>query len=163
MQKKAQPIPEGYHSITPYLSVKGASKAIKFYKDAFGAKEVEIHNAPDGKIMHAVLQIGNSLIMLSDEFPESKCGVCSPQSLKGSSGMLHFYVEDADAAFNQAVKAGATTIRPVEDMFWGDRYGQVKDPFGHVWSISMRKVDLTKEEMNKAAETFFSKPAKPCC
>ena len=117
MKPKVKPIPDGYYTLTPHLSIKDAAKAIKFYKDAFGAKEVEVCDTPDGKIMHAVLKIGNSLLMLADEFPEYGCGISSPKSLKGTTSMLHLYVEDVDASFNKAVKAGAKVIRPVEDQF----------------------------------------------
>jgi uncharacterized glyoxalase superfamily protein PhnB len=156
LQKKVKAIPDGYHTVTPFLSLKNCTKAIKFYKEAFGAKEIEVNGSPDGKIMHAVLQIGNSLIMMADEFPESKCGISSPHSLKGSTAMLHLYVEDADAVFNKAVKAGAKVIRPMADQFWGDRYGQFEDPFGHLWSVATHTVDLTKEEVAQAAEAFFA-------
>jgi uncharacterized glyoxalase superfamily protein PhnB len=160
MQKKVKAIPEGYHTVTPYLAVKGAAKAIEFYKEAFGAKKIELHHSPDGSIMHAVLKIGDSLVMLSDEFPQSSCGMASPQALKGSTVVLHIYVENADAVFNKAVKAGAAVIRPMEDQFWGDRYGQVKDPFGHLWSIATHTADLNQEEMDAGAEQFFSQHAK---
>lgn len=134
MSKKT--IPDGFHTITPYLTLKDASIAINFYKEAFGAKEMEINHSSDGRIMNAVLKIGNSLIMLSDEFPEFTSGVLPPHTLNGSTVMLHIYVEDVDAAFNKAVKAGAKVIMPVDDMFWGDRYGQIEDPFGHLWSLA---------------------------
>ncbi len=154
--KKVKAIPDGYHTVTPFLSLKNATKAIQFYKDALGARVIEKNDSPDGKVMHAVIQIGDSLLMLADEFPQSKCGISSPQSLKGSTTMLHLYVEDVDTAFNKAVKAGAKVIMPVSDAFWGDRYGQLEDPFGHLWSIATHKVDLSKEEITKAAEEFFS-------
>lgn len=160
MAKKVPPIPEGAHTITPYLVVKGATKAIEFYKKAFNAKELEKSALPDGLIMHAKLQIGDSQLMLSDEMPQSKdCGISSPASLKGSTVMLHLYVENVDAAFDQAIKAGGKSQMPVSDTFWGDRYGQLIDPFGHLWSISTQKEILTEEEVAKRAKESFS----GCC
>lgn len=141
MSKKVKAIPEGFHTITPYLTLKEAAKAIKFYKDAFGAKEVDVNYSPDGKVMHAILKIGDSLIMLSDEFPESDFGVSTPHSLKGTTTLFYLYVEDVDTAFNKAVKAGGKVKTPVEDMFWGDRYGQIEDPFGHLWSLATHIAD----------------------
>lgn len=160
---KVKPIPEGYHTVTPYLSIKDAANAIEFYKKAFGATEVENCLSPDGKVMHAVIKIGNSMVMLSDEMPGSDCGISSPATLKGATSMLFIYVEDADAFFNKAVEAGATVKMPLEDVFWGDRYGQLQDPYGHSWSVSTHKVDMTKEEIATAAEKFFSDPANQCC
>lgn len=155
MSKITKAIPEGYHTVTPYLSVKGAERAIDFYKKAFGAQEIERHAGAEGKIMHAVIKIGDSLVMLADEFPESGCGMCSPESLKGSSVLLNLYVEDVDTFFNQAVKAGSTVIRPLMDAFWGDRYGQLRDPFGHLWSVATRKKNLTPEQFKEAAEEWM--------
>lgn len=160
---KAKPIPEGYHTITPYIAIKDAAKAIEFYQKAFGAKEMEKCLSPDGKIMHAVIKIGNSMLMLSDEMPGSDCGISSPETLKATTSMLFIYVEDADAFFNKAVEAGATVKMPLSDVFWGDRYGQLLDPYGHSWSVSTHKVDMTKEEIAEAAEKFFSDPANQCC
>lgn len=158
MAQKVKPIPEGYHTLTPFLSLKDAAKAIEFYKKAFGAQEVEKHDCPDSsKIMHAVLKIGNSLIMLADEFPEHSCGVSGPTSLKGTTTMMHLYVENADAAFERAVKAGAKVKMPISDMFWGDRYGQIEDPFGHLWSIATHTADLTPEEIEQKAKECFKK------
>lgn len=157
MPKKVKPIPEGYHTITPFLSIKDAAKAIKFYQNAFGAKVVEQHDCPDGKVMHAVIKIGDSMIMLADEFPQSECNLSSPKSVKGTTCMLHVYVEDVDAAFNKAVKAGAKVQRPVTDMFWGDRYGQLEDPFGHLWSISTHIADKTDKEIAEGAKQCMGK------
>lgn len=158
MPKKVKPIPEGYHSVTPYLVVKNGSKALEFYKKAFQAQELERHDMPNGKVMHATFKIGDSIIMLSDEFPPPQsCGMVAPPSAKGLSMMLHLYVEDVDTSFNRAVKAGAKTIRPVEDTFWGDRYGQLEDPFGHRWSISTHKEDLEPEEIAERAKECCSK------
>lgn len=149
MAKKVKAIPEGYRTLTPFLVVNDGSQAIKFYKEAFGAQEMEKHTTPDGKVMHAVLKIGDSLFMLADEFSNSGCGVSSPASLKSTTCMFHLYVEDVDSSFNQAVKAGAKVNMPLEDTFWGDRYGQVIDPFGHSWSLATHKADFTKEEIEK--------------
>lgn len=143
----AHPIPAGHHSITPHLVVKGASEAIDFYGKAFGAQELcrMPMPGPDGtvKIGHAELQVGTSRLFLADEFPEY--GSVGPQG--GSPVVIHLYVEDADAAFNQAVAAGATVVMPLMDMFWGDRYGKLVDPFGHHWSIAEHLQDLTPEQM----------------
>lgn len=125
------------NTVTPYLVVKQGAKAIEYYQKVFDAKVVEQHDTEDGKLMHAQLQIGNSMIMLSDEFPEPQgCGMVAPSASKGTSMLLHLYVNDVDTLFNKAVKAGAKVIMPVEDMFWGDRYGQLEDPFGHRWSLA---------------------------
>lgn len=124
-------------SITPYIIVKDAAKAIQFYTDAFGAKVLEQHDTEDKKIMHARLQIGGSQLMISDEFPEPQsCGLKAPSAAHHSSSMLHLYTDNVDAAFANALKHGAKTLMPVDDMFWGDRYGQLEDPFGHRWSIA---------------------------
>lgn len=145
-----KPIPEGYHTVTPFLTVRDAAGAIEFYERAFGAKSRGVMKGPDGKVMHAELQIGDSIIMLSDEFPEY--GALSPQSLPGSPAGLHIYVEDADAAFDRAVKAGAQVEAPVMEQFWGDRYGRLKDPYGHKWSIATHVKDLSMDEMNRGME-----------
>jgi PhnB protein len=144
----AKAIPDGYHSITPYLTVRNAARAIEFYKNAFGAVERGIMNGPGGKIVHAELRIGDSILMLGDEFPEH--GALSPQSTGGAGMGLHIYTEDVDSAFDRAVKAGATVEMPVTDMFWGDRYGKLADPFGHKWSIGTHKKDMSMEEMHQA-------------
>jgi PhnB protein len=150
-------IPEGYHSITPYLTVRDATRAIEFYKQAFGAtlKGGGVMKGPDGKVMHAELVIGDSVIMLADENPAF--GSVSPQAIGGSATGLHIYVEDVDSAFDRAVKAGAITEMPVADMFWGDRYGKLKDPFGHKWSIATHKSDLSAAEMEQGMEDAMAK------
>ena len=145
----AKPIPDGYHSVTPYLCVKGAAQAIEFYKKAFLATERMRIAQPDGRVGHAELQVGDSVIMLSDEFPE--IGARSPQSLGGSPVSIHLYVEDADAIFSQAVAAGAKIKRPIADQFYGDRLGGVEDPFGHTWWISTHKEDLSPQEIERRA------------
>jgi PhnB protein len=157
MSPAVKPIPEGMHSITPHLVVNGASKAIDFYKSAFGAQELGRHATPDGRLMHAALKIGDSHIFLADEFPEMGGGK-SP-SAGGCPVSLHLYVEDADRVFNQAVSTGAKATMPLQNMFWGDRYGQVTDPFGHCWSIASRVEIVTPEEMKSRAEAMFSQPA----
>ncbi len=149
------PIPAGYHSVTPYLCIKGAAKAIAFYKEAFGAKEVmEPIVSPDGAIGHAEIQIGNSRIMLSDEFPSMQ--VLSPQSLGGSAVHLMIYVEDVDKAAEQAIAAGAEVIRPVEKQFYGDRSGQFADPFGYRWTLATHVEDVPADELKRRAAAMFS-------
>lgn len=151
MSKNMKGIPEGYRTVTPYLTLKEAAKAISFYKAAFGAEEVELHHSPDGRIMHATIRIGDSLIMLSDEFPEYGCGASNPQALKGTTVMLHVYVPNVDIAFSKAVKAGATVKMPVDDMYWGDRYGQIEDPFGHIWSLATHIADAKELPMEQSS------------
>jgi uncharacterized glyoxalase superfamily protein PhnB len=153
MAKAAKPVPEGYHTVSPYLAIRDAAKAIEFYKQAFGAQERYRMPGPDGKLMHAELQIGDSTVMLSDEFPEM--GAVSPQSLNGTTVGIFLCVEDVDAVFKKAVGAGAKVLMPVADMFWGDRFGKVADPFGHQWQIATHKEDMTPEEMAKRAEAAF--------
>jgi PhnB protein len=147
-------VPEGYHTLTPHLIVKGASEAIAFYKKAFGAEEIRRMPGPDGKsLMHAELKIGDSRLFLVDEFPQMGC--LGPLGLGGTPVFIHVYVEDVDAVFNQAVAAGAEVRMPLENAFWGDRYGQLVDPFGHKWSLATHKEDLTPEEMGKRAQASF--------
>ena len=144
-----KPIPDGYHSVTPTLTVRGAADAIEFYKKAFGAQEIMRFPGLDGKtIMHAEIKIGDSRIMLSDEIPQMNC--LSPQSVGGASSGIFLYVENADATFNKAVSAGAKITMPIMDAFWGDRCGVIEDPFGHRWTIATHARDLTVEEMMKA-------------
>jgi PhnB protein len=146
-------VPEGYHSITPYMTVRDAARAIDFYKRAFGAVEKGAMKGPNGRVMHAELRIGDSIFMLADEFPEFNS--LSPQSTGGAGMGLHIYTEDVDSAFDRAVKAGATVEMPVSDMFWGDRYGKLADPFGHKWSIGTHKQDVTMAEMEEAQKEFM--------
>ncbi len=155
MAKKAKPIPEGHHSIAPYLVTKGAEKAIEFYKKAFGAQELYRMPGPDGKILHAEVRIGDSIVMLSDDFPEMKTS--SPSALGGTPVRIMLYTEDVDAVFQRAVAAGAKAEMPPQDMFWGDRYGKVVDPFGHRWDLATHKEDLTREEVQKRQNEFFAK------
>ncbi len=149
MTSTVKPIPEGYHTATPYLVVKNAASAIEFYKKAFGATELMRMADPSGRVMHAEIKIGNSPIMLADEFPEM--GARSPQAYGGSPVSIFLYVEDVDALANQAIAAGAKVLMPVQDQFWGDRYGKLADPFGHVWSVATHKEDVAPEEMKKRA------------
>jgi PhnB protein len=157
-RKKVSPIPKGYHTVTPGLGVRNADQAIEFYKKAFGAKEKSRMPGPDGKLMHAELQIGDSYITLGEENPQMNNP--SPQSLNGSPVGLYVYVRDADKVFNQAVKTGATVAMPVMDMFWGDRAGMITDPFGHKWWLATRKRNLSGKEMKKAADEWFAQQAK---
>jgi len=154
-----KPVPEGYHTITPHLIVRDAARAIEFYKQAFGAKERGVMKGPDGKVMHAELQIGDSIVMLADEMPEF--GSRSPQSIGGSPTGLHIYTDNVDAAFDRAVKAGAQVEMPVMEQFWGDRYGKLKDPFGHSWSVATHVKDLSVEEMKRGMDEAMAKMAKP--
>lgn len=154
MQEQVRPIPEGFHTVTPLLMCAGAADAIEFYKKAFGAIEVGRMPSPDGRIMHASLRIGDSPLMLADECPEY--GSLGPLALKGTPVTVHLYVRDVDAMFAQAVAAGAKPIMPPAEMFWGDRYGQVVDPFGHRWSIATHTRDLTPEQMQKEFEAMMA-------
>jgi PhnB protein len=157
MAHQVKPIPQGYHSVTPYLTVNDAARAIDFYKRAFGAQEVMRMDGPNGKIGHAEIKIGDSRIMLGDEMPG---GARSPQSLGGTTFGIMLYVENADTVFNQAVSAGAQVEAPLADMFWGDRYGKLKDPFGHSWSVATHKEDVAPEEMSKRMKEATAKMAQ---
>ena len=151
-------VPEGYHSVTPALIVRDAAAAIEFYKKAFGAEEIDRMAGPDGSIMHAEIRIGDSLIMLGEE--NEQWGTRSPLLTNGNPGSLHLYVEDADAAFDRALEAGAKVRYPLEDAFWGDRYGKVTDPFGHEWGLATRVRDMTPAEMAKAGKEWMEKAAQ---
>ena len=153
-----KPIPEGQHSVTPGLVVKGAKKAIEFYKTALGAKEISTMLGPDGQsVMHAELKIGDSKIYLGDEMPDM--GAVSPQTLGGSPVSLNIYTEDCDAMFKNAIAAGAKVKMPLADMFWGDRYGKIEDPFGHSWGIATHKEDVSEAEMEKRGKEWMSQMA----
>jgi PhnB protein len=143
-------IPEGYHSVTPYLIIRGAAEAIEFYKKAFGATELFRFSAPDGKIGHAEMQIGNSRIMMADEYPDM--GYNGPQTIGGSPVALMIYLDDVDTVFKQAVDAGATVKEALQDKFYGDRLGTVVDPFGHRWHLATHKEDVSMEEMERRAK-----------
>ena len=149
-------IPDGMHTVTPHLICANASAAIEFYKKAFNATETSRLPGPAGRLMHASLRIGDSAVMLVDEMPEH--GALGPKSLKGSPVAIHLYVEDADAVAAQAVAAGAKVTMPVTDMFWGDRYGQLEDPFGHRWSIATHIRDVTPAEIQQAMHAMSSRP-----
>ncbi len=152
---KVNPVPKGYHTVTPGLAVRDAARAIEFYKTAFGAREKMRMPGPDGRtVMHAELQIGDSHIMVGEEMPQM--GHPSPQALNGTPVSLYVYVKNVDKAFEQAIRAGATPVMPVADMFWGDRSGQLKDPFGHSWGLATRKQNLSSSQMKKAAERWFA-------
>jgi uncharacterized glyoxalase superfamily protein PhnB len=147
---QVKPVPEGMRTVTPHLVCAGAVDAIEFYKKAFGAVEAARLPGPEGKLMHAMIRIGDSAVMLVDEFPEM--GSLSPKSLKGSPVTIHLYVDNADATVERAAKAGAKITMPVADMFWGDRYGQLVDPFGHHWSVGTHIRDVSMEEMQQAMQ-----------
>jgi PhnB protein len=152
-----KPIPEGYHTVTPYIAVDNASEAIKYYKRAFGAKERVRMDTPDGKIGHAELEIGDSVVMLADPFPQSS--TTPPKELGGTSSSIFMYVENVDAFVKKAVDAGAAVTTEVTDQFWGDRFGTITDPFGHVWSIATHVEDVSPEEIaerSKAAMAAMS-------
>ena len=153
MANPVQPIPAGYHTVTPSLTVKNAAEAIEWYKRAFGAKEVSRAAGPGGAIWHAEIQIGNSRVMLNDEFPE--WGQLGPQSIGGTAVNLHVFVEDADAVFNAAVAAGATVTMPIDTAFWGDRYGKLLDPYGHDWAIATHVEDVSEEEAMRRAQAMM--------
>ncbi len=148
-----KPIPEGFHTVTPHLIIKGAAEAIDFYKKAFGAEEVCRMPGPGGVVMHAEIRIGDSTVMLADEFPDF--GSVGPKTIGGSPVTVHLYVKDADAFYDKAVAAGAKATMPLADQFWGDRYGKLEDPFGHQWGIATHIEDLTPEEIEKRAAAAF--------
>ncbi len=157
MSDKIKSIPEGFHTITPALTIKGANEAIEYYKKVFGAKVRRIFHGPDGKtVVHAELEIGNSRLMLSDEFPEMH--VFSPKSPGGGTSVgLYMFVDNVDEVFNKAISAGATVTMPLMDAFWGDRSGSIIDPFGHNWMLATHKKDLSDEELEKASKEMFAK------
>src|SRR5687768_5046398 len=153
-----KPIPDGYHSVTPYLVMREAARAIDFYKRALGATELFRFDAPGGRIGHAEIKIGDSVIMLADEHPEM--GHRGPQSLGGSSVGLMVYVDDVDSQFERAIDAGAKVKQPLKDQFYGDRSGTIEDPFGHVWTIATHKEDISAQELKKRADELSSKAAQ---
>jgi PhnB protein len=149
-----RPIPEGYHSITPYLTVNDAVKAIDFYQRAFGAKKIVQMDGPPGKISHAELKIGDSILMIADEMPG---GPRSPKSLHGTTASVFLYVDNVDTVFKQAQSAGAKVDAPLENMFWGDRFGKLTDPFGHSWALATHIEDVAPQEMQKRAKEAMAK------
>lgn len=152
--KKVSPIPKGFRTVTPHLILRDTAAAIEWYKRAFGAKELSRMEMPGGKIGHAEIRIGDSIVMMADEFPEM--GQKSPETLGGTAAGLMVYVKDVDKAFAKAVEAGAKTLMPVADQFWGDRYGQLVDPFGHKWSIGTHIKDLTPKQMKAAMDEWMA-------
>ena len=159
MTTEVKPIPEGFHAVTPHLTLKNSQKAIEFYKKALGAKVLCTFPTPDGKnTMHATIQIGNSILMMGDENPGQGCA--SAESLDASPVSFYVYVPNADAAFKQAVAAGATVTMPMDDAFWGDRCGTLKDPFGYSWTIATHTRDMTQDEIQDGAQAFFAKMGK---
>jgi PhnB protein len=152
-----KPIPDGYHTATPYLIVNGAAEAIEFYKRAFGATELLRMTDPQGRIGHAEIRVGDSVIMLADEHPDM--GYRGPRSMGGSSVSILLYVDDVDTIFDRALSAGATVQRPIADQFYGDRSGKLEDPFGHVWSIATHVEDVPPEEMRRRAEAAMRSSA----
>ena len=155
MPSKVKPIPAGHHTVAPYLAIKNAVSALEFYKKAFGAIETYKLIVPDGRLGHAEIRLGNSLIMLSDEFPEF--GGKAPESLGGSPVSIHLYVDDVDAFVKKAVAAGARELKPVADQFYGDRSGQLQDPYGHLWWVATHKEDVAPEEMQKRVQALFAR------
>ena len=153
MAKTVKPVPEGYHTVTPYLIVSGAAEAIEFYKKAFGATETMRYPGPNGCIMHAEIRIGDSAIMLADEFPEM--GIRSPKSLGGAGVSIALYVENVDQWFERAVAAGSSILRPLQNQFYGDRSGTITDPYGHCWTIASHVEDVPEEEMNRRFEEMM--------
>jgi len=159
MTKSTQTIPPGFGTLTPHLVIKDCAKAIEFYKKAFGAEELQRMPGPDGKLIHACLKIGNSMLMLCDEFPGFCDTMASPETIGKAHATIHMFVEDIDKAYQRAIDAGAKAEMPPQDMFWGDRYGKVVDPFGQPWSIATHKEDLTPDEMKKRMQAGCT-PAK---
>ena len=153
MANRVKPIPDGHRTVTPYLAIKNATEALEFYKKAFGATERYRLMMPDGRVGHAEIGLGDSIVMLSDEFPEY--GGKAPAALGGSPVSMHLYVEDVDAFVKKAVSAGASVRRPVMDQFYGDRAGQLEDPFGHLWWIATHKEDVAADEMQKRVQAMF--------
>ena len=149
---KVKPVPDGYHTATPYLSVRGGENAIAFYKKAFGAEERMRMPGPGGTIMHAEIKIGDSVVMLADENPEM--GTRSPSSLNGTTGSILLYLNDVDVAFGRAIAAGAKELMAPQDMFWGDRMGKLADPFGHEWALATHTEDVAPEEMARRARAM---------
>ena len=147
MPEQVKAVPPGFHTLTPHLTVRNAEQALEFYKNAFGAEVLHVAHMPDGKVMHASLRIGDSMLMLNDEFPDH--GALSPLSTGGSAVTIHIYTDNVDAAFNRAVSAGAQVKMPLADQFWGDRYGVVTDPFGHKWSLGAHIKDMSPEEVQR--------------
>jgi len=158
MTASKQPIPSGFHTVTASVTVRNGTEAIEFYKKALGAEERMRMAGPDGKITHAELKIGDSIVFLNDEIPNMGCK--SPQTLGGTSGSFYLYVEDVDKSFQRAVDAGGKATMPVTDMFWGDRFGSFVDPYGHTWGLSTHTQDLTEQEIEEGAKAFYAQMAQ---
>jgi len=158
MKRSTQPVPPGFHTITASLTVRNGAEAIEFYKKALGAEERMRMAGPDGKITHAELKIGDSIVFLNDEIPNMGCK--SPQTLGGTSGSFYLYVEDVDKSFQRAVDAGGKATMPITDMFWGDRFGSFVDPYGHTWGLSTHTQDMTEQEMEEGAKAFYAQMAQ---
>ena len=154
MPSKVKPVPDGHHTVAPCLAIKNAVSALEFYQKAFGAKETYRLVLPDGRLGHAEIRVGDSLVMLADEFPEF--GGKAPESLGGSPVSIHLYVEDVDAFVKRAVAEGARLLKPVADQFYGDRSGQLEDPYGHLWWVATHKEDVVPEEMQKRVRALFA-------
>ena len=159
MAGKVQAIPTGFHTLTPHLTVRDADKALEFYKNALGAEVLGMARMPNGKVMHASLRIGDSMLMLNEEMPEY--GGLSPLSLGGTGVTIHIYTDNVDQAFDRAVSAGAQVKMPLMDQFWGDRYGMVADPFGHKWSLATHVNDMSPEEMQRAQDEAMANMPPP--
>ena len=159
MAAQVKAVPAGFHTLTPHLTVRDADKALEFYKNGLGAEVLHVARMPNGKVMHAGLRIGDSMLMLNEESPEY--GALSPLSTGGTGVTIHIYTEDVDAAFNRAVSAGAQVKMPLMDQFWGDRYGMVADPFGHTWSIATHTKDMSPEDMQRAQDEAMAKMPPP--
>jgi PhnB protein len=160
MSKNVKPVPDGYHTVTPYLVQKDAKRALEFYAKAFGAETKMSMPGPGGRIMHAEVKIGDSMVFMSDEMPEMSPDTKSPQTAGCVTGTIFLYVPDVDAVFKRAVEAGAKVNAPVTDMFWGDRFGKVIDPFGHHWGIATHKEDVSPQDMKKRQEEWMKSMAK---
>jgi PhnB protein len=158
MPAQVKAVPAGFHTLTPHLTVRDADAALEFYKNGLGAEVLNVARMEDGKVLHAALRIGDSMLMLNEEFPEM--GGLSPLSTGGTGVTIHIYTEDVDAAFNRAVSAGAQVKMPLMDQFWGDRYGIIADPFGHKWSIATHTKDMSPEEMQHAQDEAMAKMPK---
>ena len=159
MPEAVKAVPAGFHTLTPHLTVRDADQALEFYKNALGAEVLNVARMPDGKVMHAGLRIGDSMLMLNEEMPEY--GGLSPLSVGGTGVTIHIYTENVDAAFDRAVSAGAKVAMPLMDQFWGDRYGIVTDPFGHKWSIATHVKDMSPEEMQQAQDEAMANMPPP--
>jgi PhnB protein len=159
MPDKIEAKPAAFHTLTPHLTVRNAAQAIEFYQKALGAEVVRVFHLPDGKVMHATLRVGDSMLMLNDEFPEF--GALSPLAHGGTGVTIHIYTENVDEAFGRAVSAGAQVKMPLMDQFWGDRYGLVTDPFGHSWSLASHIKDMSSEEMERAQNEAMAKMPPP--